>query len=84
VAYSPKGQLYATDFVWLNTAAGGLFQLISTKEGDEQKIETKKILDLDKPTAMTFAEDGSLYITVIGISEGENKGGKLLKVEPGL
>lgn len=84
LAYSPKGQLYATDFVWLNTDAGGLFQLISKKDGDEQTIEAKKILDLDKPTAMTFAKDGSLYITVIGTADGDKKGGKLLKVKAGL
>ena len=84
LAYSPKGQLYATDFVWLNTKAGGLFQLISKKDGDDQTIEAKKVLDLEKPTAMTFADDGSLYITVIGTADGDKKGGKLLKVKAGL
>ena len=84
LAYSPKGQLYATDFVWLNTKEGGLFQLISKKDGDDQTIEAKKVLDLDKPTAMAFADDGSLYITVIGTAEGDEKGGKLLKVPAGL
>jgi hypothetical protein len=33
---------------------------------------------------MTFAADGSLYITVIGTGEGDAKGGKLLKIAPGL
>jgi DNA-binding beta-propeller fold protein YncE len=84
LAYSPKGQLYATDFVWLNTEAGGLFQLISKKEDGEQIVDAKKILDLDKPTALAFADDGTLYITVIGTGEGDKKGGKLLKVAPGL
>lgn len=84
LAYSPKGQLYATDFMWLNTKEGGLFQLISKKDGDDQTIESKKVLDLDKPTAMAFADDGSLYITVIGTGEGDKKGGKLLKVKAGL
>jgi DNA-binding beta-propeller fold protein YncE len=84
LAYSPKGQLYATDFVWLNTKEGGLFQLISKKDGDDQTIEAKKVLDLEKPTAMTFADDGSLYVTVIGTADGDKKGGKLLKVKAGL
>ena len=81
LAYSPKGQLYATDFMWTNTEEGGLFQLISKKEGDEQTVEAKKVLDLDKPTALAFDGDGALYITVIGSGE---KGGKLLKVAKGL
>lgn len=81
LAYSPKGQLYATDFMWTNTAEGGLYQLISKGEGDDQSIESKKLETLDKPTALAFGTDGSLYITVIGSGD---KGGKLLKVAPGL
>ena len=84
LAYSPKGQLYATDFNWIETSAGGLFQLISKEEDGKQAIEAKKIESLDKPTAMLFGSDGSLYITVIGTSEGDAKGGKLLKIAPGL
>lgn len=84
LAYSPKGQLYATDFNWLNTSEGGLYQLISKEEGGKQSIESKKIESLDKATAMVFAADGSLYITVIGTGEGDAKGGKLLKIAPGL
>lgn len=84
LAYSPKGQLYATDFMWTNTAEGGLYQLISRQEDGEQSIEAKKLETLDKPTAMAFGSDGALYITVIGTSEGDAKGGKLLKIAPGL
>ncbi|HUG71459.1 MAG TPA: hypothetical protein VMM76_27185 [Pirellulaceae bacterium] len=84
LAYSPKGQLYATDFNWIDTSAGGLFQLISKEEDGKQAIEAKKIESLDKPTAMLFGSDGSLYITVIGTGEGDAKGGKLLKIAPGL
>ena len=80
---TPENVEKAREFL-LNTKAGGLFQLISKKDGEDQTIEAKKVLDLEKPTAMTFAEDGSLYITVIGTSEGDKKGGKLLKVKPGL
>jgi len=84
LAYSPKGQLYATDFMWTDTKEGGLFQLISKEEDGKQSIEAKKIETLDKPTAMVFGADGSLYITVIGTGEGDAKGGKLLKIAPGL
>lgn len=92
LAYSPKGsepdarQLYATDFVWSDTTQGGLFQLIGEEADGEMTVRTNKIADLDKPTAMAFAEDGTLYILVIGTdAEGGSKdSGKLLKVAPGL
>lgn len=81
LAYSPKGQLYATDFMWTATDEGGLFQLISKKQGGKQTVTAKRILTLDKPTALAFDSKGALYITVIGSGE---KGGKLLKVAAGL
>lgn len=80
LAYSPKGQLYATDFAWLDTSKGGLFQLIRKVEDGQQVCEAKKIASLDKPTALAFGPDGSLYITVIG----EPEKGKLVKIAPGL
>lgn len=76
LAYSNRGQLYALDFAWSDTKQGGLFQLLADGDG----VKTKKIVALDKPTAMAFDADGSLYITVIG----EEKKGQLLKIQPGL
>lgn len=94
VAYSPKKQLYAVDFAWLDASQGGLFQLVSTEENGEQAIEPKKIAAIDKPTALAFGPDGSLYITAIGSpAEGaaapkeglEAAGsGKVYKIAPGL
>jgi DNA-binding beta-propeller fold protein YncE len=84
LAYSPKtGLLYATDFAWMKTDEGGLFRIDASPTG----VKTTKLASLDKPTALAFAPDGTLYITVIGPkAEGENasKQGKLLKVAPGL
>jgi hypothetical protein len=84
LAYSPKtGLLYATDFAWMKTDEGGLFRLDQSAAG----VKAVKIASLDKPTALTFAPDGTLYITVIGPkAEGDNasKQGKLLKIAPGL
>lgn len=75
---SPRGQLYALDFAWLDTTQGGLFQILKDAE---KGVRTKKIVSLDKPSAMAFASDGSLYIIQIG---PESKKGSLLRVDPGL
>jgi hypothetical protein len=89
LAYSPSGKLYAVDFSWVDTAQGGLFELVL--EGDECK--PKKILSLDRPTALAFDKEGGLFITVFGTGEkqpepkeGETPkpAGALLHVAPGL
>jgi DNA-binding beta-propeller fold protein YncE len=84
LAYSPKtGLLYGTDFAWMAAGEGGLFRIDAAATG----VKTTKITSLDKPTALAFAPDGTLYITVIGPKkEDENapKQGKLLKIAPGL
>ncbi len=79
VAYSPRKQLYVLDFAWNDTTQGGLFQVLKDEQA-ESGIRTKKIMSLDKPTAMAFDADGALYITTIG----EEKKGQLIQVPPGL
>lgn len=83
LAYSPKGRLYALDFAWMKTDEGGLFDLISVKKNNKESIEAKKVLSLDKPTAMAFGPDGALYVTVFGTAKNESdkQPGKLLKIE---
>jgi DNA-binding beta-propeller fold protein YncE len=84
LAYSPKtGRLYATDFAWMAPAEGGLFRL----DDGGGTVKAVKIAALDKPTALAFAPDGTLYITLVGPKkEDENapKQGKLVKIVPGL
>lgn len=88
LAYGKKEpqQLYALDFAWMKTSEGGLFQLVAKEENGKQSVAAKKLASLDKPTAMAFGNDGSLYVTVIGTAkEGDaKKPGKLLKAAPGL
>lgn len=86
LAYSPKtGKLYATDFAWAEEIKGngGLFELVI--EGEE--VKPKKILSLDRPTALAFDKEGALYITVFGTGKpaGDNKPtGGVIRLEPGL
>jgi DNA-binding beta-propeller fold protein YncE len=82
LAYSPSGKLYATDFAWNDTTQGGLFELVI--EGDE--VKPKKIVGLDRPTALAFDKEGALYITVFGTGKdtGDKPAGGLLRLEPGL
>ena len=74
--------LYATDFAWMEAAEGGLFRLDQENKGGKQSVKVTKVAKLDKPTALAFADDGSVYITIIGTNkEGETgKAGALLKL----
>lgn len=85
LAYSPKGELLATDFAWMKTDEGGLFQLIATQKEGKQAIEAKKIVALDKPSAMAFGSDGTLYITVFGTAKegASQKPGSLVSIQMG-
>ncbi len=87
VAYSPKtGKLYCTDFAWLAPKEGGLFRLdVSDKDG-KVTVTAVKIASLEKPTALAFAPDGTLYVTVNGAAnlEAKEKTGKIVQFAPGL
>jgi DNA-binding beta-propeller fold protein YncE len=78
LAYSPTtGKLYATDFAWLDTTQGGLFEIMVKDEA----LETRKVAELDKPTAIAFDAEGNAYVTIIGTAaEGDDgKPGRLLR-----
>ena len=93
LAYSSKTKkLYATDFAWLDSTkekaeekTGGLYELTIK----DDKVESKKILALDKPAAIAFSKDGSkLYLTTFGTKakddESDKSPGGLYVIEAGL
>lgn len=83
LAYSPKtGNLYAVDFAWMDTTKGGLFRLDVSKKDGKLSVKAEKIVGLDKPTALTFAADGTLYVTVFGTAKEGSKDspGELLAI----
>lgn len=83
LAYSPKTKkLYATDFSWVDPTKGALYRI--DFEGDEAK--PTKIIDLDKPTALSFDKEGKLYVAIFGTGkEGSDKSpGELLLIDAGL
>ncbi len=80
LAYSPSNErLYAVDFAWMDTAQGGLFRLDQSSEDGQQTVNSVKVAGLDKPTSLAFAPDGTLYVTIIGTAENDEKPGKVLK-----
>ncbi len=83
LAYAPESnRLYATDFSWLDTSKGALYRI--TKVNSEEP-KTRKVCDLDKPSAIAFDADGNLYIAVMGTAkEGSDEApGQLLKINAG-
>jgi hypothetical protein len=84
LAYRPKsGQLLALDFAWMKTDEGGLFQLDSVQSNGKAAVQGKKLLSLDKPSAMDFGPDGMLFVTVFGTAKegAAKKPGSLLGIK---
>lgn len=78
VKYSSSGRLYALDLAWANEGAGGLFRLDQSLEG----VHAVLVAKLDRPAAMDFAADGSLFVVLFGSSQDKSAqgSGKLVKI----
>jgi sugar lactone lactonase YvrE len=57
------GNLYAADY------SGGIYRIDDASEAGKPACRTVKIADISRPTAITFAPDGALYVTSFGAGD---------------
>lgn len=78
VDYSPKaGRMFALDIG--TNEGGGLYKLVGTGDDRTKGCRCEKIVELDRPVAMSFHPDGDLYITVW--ASGKKEAGKLVRIK---
>ncbi len=82
---SNKSQLYALDLSWAEPNEGGLYRLDAALAAGKPSVLPVKLASLRHPTAMTLAENGTVYVTLLGATSGnDSSDGKLLVFAPGL
>lgn len=82
LAYSPRtGNLYAADFPPGNDQRGGIYRLDDAGTSAQAQVAATRIADVERPTSLGFATDGTLYVTALGPSdEDKEESGVLLKL----
>ncbi len=73
-------QLFTLDFAQSRPEAGGLFRVNAVEDGLKLGVTAEPLLKLDQPTAMAFAADGTLYVTIFGKSNQNAAAGQLLRI----
>jgi hypothetical protein len=70
LAYNPTtGNLFAADASSLSKS-GGIYRLDEDSELGKPACKAIKVADVARPTALTFAADGTLYVTALGENGG--------------
>jgi hypothetical protein len=78
IAYGPNsGRLFGVDFNHAAPNNGGLYKLVGTREG----CRAVRFATLQRPSALTFADNGDLYVTTVGrfVEGAESANGQLLR-----
>ena len=87
VAFSPKtSQLYVVDLSASKPSEGGLFRLDSARTDKGLTIKATKIAAIERPTALAFNSDGTLFVASLGpaVAADAKPNGHLFRVPPGL
>ena len=80
IAICPQTQrLFVLDFSWMDESAGGLFELSGFDTATNSCL-ARKVLELRRPTAMAFDQEGSLWVTKLDDSSQGKANGKLIKI----
>jgi hypothetical protein len=82
LAYSPTtGSLYAADIAWMAPDEGGIFRVDDLGEAGKPRCVPVRMAEVNRPSALAFAPDGTLYVTAFGKPNGdETNTGVLLKI----
>jgi hypothetical protein len=87
-AYEPRSTalaLYALDLAWEQPGQGGLFRLDAALAEGRPTVSVVRMASLERPTAMAVAQDGSLYVAVLGPrdTQSDRNTGRLLRFASG-
>jgi hypothetical protein len=84
LAYSPKsGALYAVDFAAAHPADGGVYRLDSGTVDRRSGVKSVKIAAIDRPTALAFSPENTLYVTSFGAAaESQSEESKATSEKP--
>jgi hypothetical protein len=85
LAYSlTSGDLYALDFAWAEPRAGGVYRIDAAQVEGRESARAVKIASVQRPTALAFTPDGTLYVTAFGERNSVDAppSGVLLKITP--
>ncbi len=81
LAYSSTGMLYAIVPGWRDGKDAGLYRIDAELVDGKMSAKSVKIVDLERPTALAFTADGTLFVTVLGSAAANgDKSGSLVKI----
>lgn len=77
MAYSPQGSLFAADVAEADPQRGGVYRVDMDYKANSIGGKAVRVVPIERPTALAFAPDGTLYVIA---REGANSESKLLRV----